>query len=92
MSAALKMEALPEKERIRNPDVYATVRGDGRKIAVAKLREFADMLESGELDGCGFYWRDDHGANTEMVTVTVTHATEEHGGMVTRFPTTIEEV
>jgi hypothetical protein len=93
MSQAVKipLRALPEMQRKLHPEAFSRVQGDGRKIAVAKLREFADMLESGELDGCRVQWRDDHGAETEMVTVTITHATDEHGGMVQMLTTKIEE-
>jgi len=74
MSAALKMHAVPECARVLNPEVFARVQGDGRAIAVAKLREFADMLESGELDGCRVQWGTNPGLDTEteMVTVTLT--------------------
>lgn len=68
-----------EVERTRSPDMGLHLNGDGRKIAVAKLREFADKLESGELDGCRLQWRVRHlgekaegKETTEMQTVTVT--------------------
>lgn len=92
MAAALKLVALPEQQRVLDPQAFAHVEGNGRKIAVAKLREYADMLERGELDGCRVQWRDDHGEDTEMVTVTISHATEEHGGRVQMLTTKIVEV
>lgn len=91
-NTVLKLCAVPEQARKLNPEAFARVRGKGRAIAVAKLRELANLLESGELDGCRVQWRDDHGADTEMVTVTITHRTEECGGEVQMLTTKIEEV
>ena len=59
------------KERHRAPDLHGNIKGDGRAIAVAKFRELADKLESGELDGARVQWRDDNGPTTEMITVTL---------------------
>jgi hypothetical protein len=88
MAAALKLVAVPEAARKLEPEAFAEVRGNGREIAANKLEEFARMLRSGELDGCRVQWRDDHGANTEMVTVTIDHTT----GVVQMLTTKIEEV
>lgn len=68
---AIKVQAIPESARVRAPDLYARVRGNGRAIAVAKLREYADKLESGELEGCRVEWRDNYGEDTQMRTVTL---------------------
>lgn len=75
----LKPAQVEEVERTRLPDMGLLLKGDGRKIAAAKLREFADKLESGELDGCRLQWRARHlgelqegKETTEMQTVTVT--------------------
>jgi hypothetical protein len=51
----------------RSFDVHTRVRGDGRAIAVAKFRELADKLESGELDGARVQWLDTHGFDVETV-------------------------
>lgn len=94
----LKPAQVEEVERERLPDLQLFVRGDGRAIAVAKMREFADKLERGELDGCRIQWRARHeeeiaeGKPSEMVTVTVTHLTAEKPvGTVQLLTTTIEE-
>lgn len=84
--AQLKVRALPEEQRRLSPEAFANVRGVGRDIAVAKLREFADKLESGELDGMRCQWGDNGGTETEMVTVTLTADT------VQMLTTKIEEV
>lgn len=87
-NAQLKVRALPESQRRLNPEAFANVRGVGRDIAVAKLREFADKLESGELDGCRVQWGTNPGLDTEteMVTVALTSDT------VQMLTTKIEEV
>ncbi len=74
MAEALKVRALPEEARRLNPELHARVQGVGRDIAVAKLREFADKIESGELDGCRVQWGTNPGLDTEteMQTVTLT--------------------
>jgi len=90
MNQALKLLAIPEVVRSRFPDEFACVRGEGRSIAVAKLREFADMLASGELDGCSVEWRDNYGDDSKMRTVTIQRTGAETGTV--RFcETTIEE-
>ena len=48
-----------------NPKLITRTKGNGRAIAVAKLRELADRLESGELDGVRCQWRDTHGVLVE---------------------------
>jgi hypothetical protein len=85
---AIKVQAIPEVTRVLAPDAFARVQGNGRAIAVAKLREYADMLESGALDGCRVEWRDDHGDDTRMRTVTIDRAS----GRVQFCETHIEEV
>lgn len=94
MSAAFKTYAVPEAQRVLEPEAFAEVRGQGRSIAVAKLREFADLLEAGELDGCRVEWRDDHGAESKMVTVTITPKVDPEWrvGSVQMLTTKIEEV
>ncbi len=90
MDQALKVQAIPEHHRARLPDAFARVRGNGRAIAVAKLREYADMLERGELDGCRVEWRDNYGDDTQMRTVTIKR-TSESTGAVQFCETAIEE-
>lgn len=86
--AQLKVRALPEEARRQNPELFTRVQGVGRDIAVAKLREFADKLESHELDGCRVQWGTNPGLDTEteMVTVTISPTT------VQLITTKIEEV
>ena len=86
MLPAIKTHALPESQRSLHPEAFTRVRGVGRDIAVAKLREFADKLESGELDGVRVQWRDDEATESEMVTVTL------GAGTVQMLTTKIEEV
>lgn len=66
MNAAKVLDFEQAKERHRAPDVHGRVVGDGRAIAVAKFRELADKLESGELDGASVEWRDNYSEPTEM--------------------------
>lgn len=94
----LKPAQVEEVERDRLPDLQLFIKGNGRAIAVAKLREYADLLESGELDGCRIQWRARHpeevqeGKPSEMQTVTVTHiAPGRPVGTVQLLTTTIEE-
>lgn len=85
--------------RTRLPDVVTSLKGNGRKIAVAKFRELANKIESGELDGARVQWRDDNGEETEMVTVTISRSAPRNGKRVSELPggvvqlitTTIEE-
>lgn len=86
--AQLKVRALPEDERRLNPQLFERVQGVGRDIAVAKLREFANKLESGELDGCRVQWgtNPELDTETEMQTVTLT------SDAVQLITTKIEEV
>lgn len=49
------------------PGQHIRMRGDGRAIAVAKFRELADKLESGELDGARVQWMDTHGLLVETL-------------------------
>lgn len=81
MTAALKLvptrvqNPLGEKELLADEKIVLS--GDGRAIAVAKFRELADKLESGELDGARVQWRRrsdaeaEAGNPSEMQTVTV---------------------
>lgn len=52
---------------VESPVIKTRVKGDGRAITVAKLRETADMLESGELDGARVQWLATHGCLVERV-------------------------
>jgi hypothetical protein len=67
MSAALKLVANPREGRDLLPDGTAVLRGEERAVAVAKFRELADKLESGELDGARVQWLSGSG-NMETVT------------------------
>jgi hypothetical protein len=49
----------------RAPDEHNRIQGSGRAIAVAKFRELANMLESGELDCARVQWSDTHGCLLE---------------------------
>jgi hypothetical protein len=101
MSAALKLaparldNPLGEKERKADDKIVLT--GEGRAIAVAKFRELADKLESGELDGARVQWRRqstaemDAGNPSEMVTVTVDADGDYQVGTVQLLTFTIEE-
>ena len=94
MSAALKLRAIPEGMRTLDPEAFARVHGVGRDIAVAKLREFADALEAGDLDGCRVQWCDSHGPESEMVTVSITPRVDDEWrvGRVQMLTTKIDEV
>jgi len=71
MSAALKLVPTPREGREWLPNGTAVLRGNERAVAVAKFRELADKLESGELDGARVQWID--GAlNMETVTIDAT--------------------
>jgi hypothetical protein len=48
----------PEVGYAQNPSLLTRTKGNGRAIAVAKFRELADKLESGELDGARCQWLD----------------------------------
>lgn len=101
MSAALKL--MPT--RIENPlgekelkaDEKIVLSGSGRAIAVAKFRELANRLESGELDGARVQWRRqstaemDAGNPSEMVTVTVSADGDYQIGTVQLLTFTVEE-
>lgn len=100
MSAAKKLRT--EHVRLapeRAPDREAVVVGNPRAIAVAKFRELADKLESGELDGARIEWRSrswvesEAGTPSKMATVTLTPQSDENwiGGTVELLVTTIEE-
>jgi hypothetical protein len=56
----------PEVGYQLNPELHTRKRGNGRAIAVAKFRELADKLESGELDGARVQWLDTHGLRVEI--------------------------
>lgn len=101
MSAALKIvptrveNPLGEKELKADEKIVLT--GEGRAIAVAKFRELADKLESGELDGARVQWRRQSGAEmaagnpSEMQTVTVTADEDFQVGTVQLLTFAIEE-
>jgi hypothetical protein len=99
MSAALKLAPIDnpgaEKERLADEKIVLT--GEGRAIAVAKFRELADKLESGELDGARVQWRRqsalelDAGDPSELVTVTVSADADYQIGTVQLLTFTIEE-
>lgn len=100
MSAAHKLQLVPARqEPTRAPDAEGYVVGNSRAIAVAKFRELADRLESGELDGASCEWRhpswleSEQGKPSKMATVTLTPQTDAayHGGTVQLLVTTIEE-
>ncbi len=84
----LKVHALPEEVRVSNPTLHARVQGVGRDIAVAKFRELADKIESGELDGARVQWGTNPGLDTETEMVTVTFSPT----IVQMIITKIEEV
>jgi hypothetical protein len=81
------------------PDVKERVKGDGRAIAAAKLRELADKLDSGELDGVRVQWLDTHGELLDaeglpisgMEFVTRTAWRDDGSGTVQLRTVTIEE-
>lgn len=83
----------------QNPGLITRVKGNGRAIAVAKFRELADKLESGEIDGARCQWLDTHGENREddgtqisgMEFVTRSAWAEDGSGSVQLVQTTIEE-
>lgn len=100
MSAAHKLRAVPVRQApVRAPDAEGYVVGDSRAIAVAKFRELADKLESGELDGASCEWRhsswleSEQGKPSKMATVTLTPQRDAqfHTGTVQLLVTTIEE-
>jgi hypothetical protein len=72
MSAALKL--VPERRETETRELLAEEKtvlvGNPRAVAVAKFRELADKLESGELDGARVQWRD---GLPVMETVTMDH-------------------
>jgi hypothetical protein len=87
------------------PGVNERVRGKGRAIFVKKLRDIADAIERGELDGARAQWLDTHGGSVEdgtveadgtvisgMEVVTRTAWRDDGAGQVKVQLTTIEEV
>jgi hypothetical protein len=89
----------------RMPDVHDRVRGKGREIFVKRLREIADAIERGELDGARAQWLDTHGGDVKNGTIeadgtvisgmeilTRTAWTEDGSGQVKLVCTTVEEV
>jgi hypothetical protein len=83
----------------REPDSQGRVKGNGRAIAVAKFRELADKLESGELDGARVQWLDTHGelfdddgiAISGLEFVTRSAWSEDGSGTVAYRSITVEE-
>lgn len=82
----LKLPA-PEPECAELPEVLENITGDARAIAIAKFRELANKLESGELAGARVEWRDNYGAESQMVTVEL----DRSAGKVQLRTFTIEE-
>ncbi|HEU4544334.1 MAG TPA: hypothetical protein VFR23_24600 [Jiangellaceae bacterium] len=67
MENTARILKLPVREGYgREPDANGRLKGNGRAIAVAKFRELADRLESGELDGARVQWLDTHGLLVEV--------------------------
>ena len=99
MSAAEKLVPVdnPGATKERKADEKIVLVGAGRAIAVAKFRELADRLESGELDGARVQWRrqsaleSEAGNPSEMQTVTVTADEFFRTGTVQLLTFTIEE-
>lgn len=81
------------------PTVNERVKGNGRKIFVKRLRDIADAIERGELDGARAQWLDTHGEHLEddgtatsgMEVVTRTAWTDNGSGQVKLQVTTIVE-
>lgn len=85
MSAAKKLAVVRTSidGRERAADEKLILHGNPRAIAVAKFRELADKLESGELDGARCQWRSE---SPELQFVTLDNNTVQ----IVTF--TIEEV
>lgn len=94
MQSTAKVRQITEAKGYRlTPTVNERVKGNGREIFVKKLRELADKIESGELDGVRAQWLDTHGEpESGMEVVTRTAWREDGSGQVTLRATTIEEV
>lgn len=81
------------------PGVHERVKGNGRAIFAKRLRDIADAIERGELDGARAQWLDTHGQNLEddgtavsgMEVVTRTAWREDGSGQVKFQTTTIVE-
>ncbi len=81
------------------PVLHDRVHGKSRDIFVKKLRDIADQIERGELDGVRAQWLDTHGLNLEddgtavtgMETLTRTAWTEDGSGTVQLLCTTVVE-
>lgn len=81
------------------PTVNERVRGEGRKIFAKRLRDIADAIERGELDGARAQWLDTHGGHLEddgtatsgMEVVTRTAHRDDGSGQVRIQVTTIVE-
>lgn len=94
--------AIPEGPRELIHEKSGRVVGDGRAIFVAKLREYADLIERKELDGAYACWCETHGLNfdddgiavsaLETVTITPKSDPEWINGAVKRRVTVVEEV
>ena len=100
MSAAENLRLVPVRQApVEAPPVEGYVVGDSRAIAVAKFRELADKIESGELDGGSIQWRSpsflesEEGKPSKMAVVTLTPQVDEqfHTGTIQLTVTTIEE-
>src|SRR6188768_1920763 len=99
MQAAKVLEIEQAQGYVNRPQLHERIVGNSRAIAVAKFREIADKLESGELDGARCQWLDTHGellnADGAQISglefVTRTAWTEDGNGTVQLTATTIEE-
>lgn len=87
--------------RVRALDLHIDIEGCGRNLAVARFRELADKLESGELDGASCEWRrgdvvQDDAENVVVRSIlrdtTVTADADWHVGTVQWTETKIVEV
>jgi hypothetical protein len=86
--------------RIRAKDGIERVTGRSRAMAVAKFRELADRLESGELDGAAVEWRrgdvlldeyDSEHLRSKLIFSTVSADTDWKAGTVSVTTIHIEE-
>ena len=95
MSTAAVFKLAPDNRDHEVPtrglDLNERVQGNARAMAVAKFREIADRIESGELDGGCVNWLDWHDAESKLQTLTRTAWTESGVGTVQVITTVIEE-
>lgn len=99
MQAAKVLEIEQARGYVNRPQLHERIVGNSRAIAVAKFRELADKLESGEIDGARVQWLDTHGelhdddgaAISGLEFVTRTAWREDGSGTVQLTAVTIEE-